>query len=75
MSGEAEAVAALTLLVAVCEQALVRVEELDPPADPALLDAAERLRDIASAELTFGRFRRETHRVDTATPQDRHASS
>jgi hypothetical protein len=57
MAGEGDAVRALTLLVAVCEQAVVALEGVDPPADGRLLEAAERLRELAGAELGSGRLR------------------
>jgi len=60
MTGEAEAVRALTLLVAVCEQAILALESLKPPADRALTEHAERVRDLAMIELNFGRLAKRT---------------
>jgi uncharacterized protein YmfQ (DUF2313 family) len=57
MAGEAEAVRALTLLVAVCEQAIVVMESLDPASDGRVIEAAERLRDLAGDEIMSGRLR------------------
>ena len=44
--GEEEAIAALTLLVAVCEQAMLELERLEPPYDGAV-DRIARTRDEA----------------------------
>jgi hypothetical protein len=41
----------------VCAQAIVALESLAPPADGAVVRAAERLRDAAFAELRLGRLR------------------
>ena len=56
MSGEGNAVSALTLLIAVCEQALLELAQVDPPVDGPLGEQIERLRDLCTVELTFGRF-------------------
>jgi hypothetical protein len=59
VAGEAEAVAVLTLLVAVCDQALDALAALDRPVDGALAEHAERVRDLSLVELVnFGRFSR-----------------
>jgi hypothetical protein len=57
MAGEAEAVRALTLLIAVCEQAIGVMESLDAASDGRVIEAAERLRDAATQEITSGRLR------------------
>lgn len=59
MAGEAEAVRALTLLVAVCEQAIVVMESLDPGSDGRVIEAAGRLRDLATDEIMSGRLQSE----------------
>jgi hypothetical protein len=43
--------------VSVPSQAILAVEALDPPADGEVSKAAERLRDLAIAELRVGRLR------------------
>ena len=57
MSDEAGAARALMVLVAVAERAIDAMEALEPPADGDVVEAAERLRDLAMVELRFGRFR------------------
>jgi hypothetical protein len=56
VAGEAEAVRALTVLVAVCEQAIAALEVLDPPLDRNLIEYTERVRDLSMVEINFGRF-------------------
>jgi hypothetical protein len=56
VAGEEQAFRALTLLVAVCEQAILALASLEPPADGVLSAAAERLRDLAAEELRAGRL-------------------
>jgi hypothetical protein len=58
MPNEQQAGAALVLLVAVCEQAMLELAALDPPADTDLVQTVERTRDLATVELRFGRFSR-----------------
>jgi hypothetical protein len=55
MSGEAEALPALTLLLAVCEQSLHALEGVSPP-DAETTELVERLRDRLSQLLKSGRF-------------------
>ena len=57
MAGEPEAASVLTLVVAVCEEAIDRLEAVEPPLDGTVRDAAIALRDLAAVELKFGRFR------------------
>ncbi len=55
MSGEAEALPALTLLRAVCVQSLRALEGVSPP-DPETTELVERLRDRLSELFESGRF-------------------
>lgn len=56
MAGEAEAFRVLTLLIAVCEEAIPRLDALDPPTDAPVADIAQQLRDLSALELQSGRF-------------------
>lgn len=47
----------LTLLIAVCEQALLALASLDPGKDTPLIESLERTRDLATLELRQGRLR------------------
>ena len=58
MAGEADAVRALTLLVAVCDQAIIVMDALDPASDGRVIATAETLRDLATEEITSGRMQR-----------------
>jgi hypothetical protein len=44
------------LLVAVCEQSLLDLAALEPPGDDDLMRSLECTRDLATADLRFGRF-------------------
>jgi hypothetical protein len=57
MEPQQDAQASLILLVAVCEQVMVQVAEFGAPGQRDLLETAERLRDLATAELRFGDLR------------------
>jgi hypothetical protein len=57
MDHQHDAQASLILLVAVCEQILVQLAEFGAPGHRDLLETAERLRDLATAELRFGDLR------------------
>ena len=57
MAGEKDAFGALTLLLAVCDEALDRLQALDPPADGRLTETALRLRHEVEATLRSSRFR------------------
>jgi hypothetical protein len=55
VSGEDEVLPVLTLLLAVCEQSLLGLEGVSPPA-PETTEVIERLRDHLSRLLKSGRF-------------------
>jgi hypothetical protein len=54
---ERTAFSELTLVVAVCEQAMLSLAMLTPGPDAALVESLERTRDLAMVELRFGRLR------------------
>ena len=56
MASDDDVFRALTLLLAVCEQALLELERADPPF-PALPARVVELRDATHATLTSDRFR------------------
>jgi hypothetical protein len=58
MAGEREAASVLTLVVAVCDEAIQRLDALKPPLEGGVRNAAIALRDLAAGELEFGRLRR-----------------
>jgi hypothetical protein len=74
MAGEAKAFRALTLLIAVCEQAVESLTAVDPPVDPALVEHAQRLRDLALVEVRYGAFARGNSMSD-GTPNTQPAPS
>jgi hypothetical protein len=51
MSAEQPAFPELVLLVAVCEQAILALERLEPPPDPDLLPSLRRARELVTTEL------------------------
>jgi hypothetical protein len=58
MGSEQRSFRVLTLLLAITEQALGELAELDPPADAELVAQLERSRDMIQVELAMGRFHR-----------------
>jgi len=56
MPGEAEAFPAVTVLIAVLEQAIERLGMLEPALDGELIERAEHLRDLCMVEIRYGRF-------------------
>jgi hypothetical protein len=62
VAGDADAFRSLTLLLAVCEQALLEMEDADKPFTEGLTDAITRTRDEIYAVLTSPRFPRRAER-------------